>query len=320
MGHYTHAVGNPPYVRWSRIPKALKQLYDKHLSGSVLGGDLFLPFLDRALEATLQTGQFGFICSDRWRYMAFAEHFRQKWLPKLKIHSERSVQPAEAFEDDVDSYATILIASKLSLGETKTPEVITRRKGKTLCELGCTVRVGPALGHTPAYVLDAKENDVERKLLRPWIDGSEIENGVITWNGRRVIVMYGSNGKLIDFERFPRLRERMERFRARLEQRSIVANGALWYRPIDRVCAADWSRPKLLVPEIAKIPRVAIDRSGAIPSHGVYAIFAPDDDVDAIYARLGNGKLAAGLDGIAPRVKGGFVRCYKRFLLMARFS
>jgi adenine-specific DNA-methyltransferase len=317
--HYTHAVGNPPYVRWSRIPKALKHLYDKHLSGTVLGGDLFLPFLDRALEATLQTGRCGFICSDRWRYMAFAESFRQKWLPKLKIHSERSIHSTEAFVDDVDSYPTILIASKLSSVAAKAPAVITGRKGETLSELGCTVKVGPALGHTPAYVLDPKENDVERNLLLPWLDGSEIEAGVITWSGRRVIVMYGSNGKLIDLERFPRLRKRMECFRAQLERRSIVANGAPWYRPIDRVCAADWSRPKLLVPEIAKIPRVAIDRSGAIPSHGVYAIFAPDDDVEAIYVRLENGRLAEALDSIAPRVKGGYVRCYKRFLLMARF-
>jgi hypothetical protein len=251
--------------------------------------------------------------------MAFAESFRQKWLPKLKIHSERSVHSKRAFVDDVDSYATILIASKLSLGAAETPAIITRRKGETLSQLGCTVKVGPALGHTPAYVLDPKENNVERNLLRPWIDGSEIQAGGITWSGRRVIVMYGLNGKLIDIERFPHLRRRMESYRARLEHRSIVANGAPWYRPIDRVCAADWSRPKLLVPEIAKIPRVAIDRSGAIPSHGVYAIFAVDDDVDAIYARLKNGKLAAALDGIAPHVKGGFVRCYKRFLLMARF-
>jgi len=98
-----------------------------------------------------------------------------------------------------------------------------------------------------------------------------------------------------------------------------VENGAPWYRPIDRVCAADWSRHKLLVPEIAKTPRVAIDRSGTVPSHGVYAIFAPNDDVDVIYEKIRDGKLAAALDGISPRVNGGYIRCYKRFLLMARF-
>ena len=70
----------------------------------------------------------------------------------------------------------------------------------------------------------------------------------------------------------------------------------------------------MLIPELAKIPRLAIDRSGAIPSHGVYAILAPGDEVEALYEKLRDGKLAEALDGIAPRVKGGYVRCYKRFL------
>ena len=59
---------------------------------------------------------------------------------------------------------------------------------------------------------------------------------------------------------------------------------------------------------------MAIDRTGAIPSHGVYAIFAPEDDIEALYEKLRDGKLAKALDGIAPKVKGGYVRCYKRFL------
>jgi hypothetical protein len=104
-----------------------------------------------------------------------------------------------------------------------------------------------------------------------------------------------------------------------LKNRSVVRAGAEWYSTIDRVRAVDWKRPKILIPELAKKPRCAIDRSGAIPAHGVYAIFAPDDDVDAIYNKLKNGRLALALDGIAPQVKGGYVRCYKRFLLMARF-
>jgi hypothetical protein len=85
------------------------------------------------------------------------------------------------------------------------------------------------------------------------------------------------------------------------------------------VRAEDWSRPKLLVPEIAKVPRVAIDLSGAIPSHGVYAIFVVDDDVSRIYDRLKSGKLAAALSDVAPRIGSEYLRCYKRFLNLARF-
>jgi hypothetical protein len=315
---YTHTVGNPPYVRWSRVPTQLKESYERVLSRTMTGGDLMLPFLDRALESLAPGGRCGFICSDRWRYMAFAEGFRTKWLPQLKIRSERSLPAGEAFTASVGSYPSILIASKAPSIRGTAPAVLTRSHGKTLAELGCSVRVGPALGHTPAYVLRPQEKDVESHLLRPWIDGSEIGAGTVLWTGRRVIIMY-QGGKLLDLTQFPRLRKRLERFRTQLMQRAIVNNGAVWYRPIDRLLASDWTRPKLLVPELAKVPRVAIDRSGAVPSHGVYAIFAHDDDVDAIYAKLKGDRLASALRGVSPRVGNDFVRCYKRFLMLARF-
>ena len=309
---FTHVVGNPPYVRWSKIPKYLKANYSHHLPRDMIGGDLFLPFLDRALESLCPEGRCGILCSDRWRFMAFAEDFRKKWLPRLDIASEDTLLAADAFVEDVDSYPTILIASKR--GEEEIPLVPAVSAGKTLTELGYVVKVGPALGHTPAFVLGSDEHDVEPELLRPWVDGSEITEGTVVWRGRRVITMYGKDGKLIEPTQFPLLMARLQRFYKKLKKRSIVHHGAPWFRTIDRVREADWTRPKLLVPELAKVPRVAIDRTGAIPSHGVYAIFAPEDDVEALYEKLRDGKLAKALDGIAPKVKGGYVRCYKRFL------
>lgn len=319
LERFTHAAGNPPYVRWSKVPPKLKAKYEAMMPSSVTVGDLFLPFLDRTLEALKPEGRFGFLCSDRWRFMGFAEGFRQKWLPALNIQSETTLSAAQAFVGDVDSYPTILIAIKRRKKKRK-PRLEKRHRKKTLTELGCIVKVGPALGHTAAFVLDADEDDVEPELLRPWIDGSDIKEGSITRSGRRVVAMYGKDGKLIDPKKFPLLLSRLKRFRKELEKRSIVQNGAVWFRTIDRVRAADWKRPKLLVPELAKVPRVTIDRSGAIPSHGVYAIFALDDDVDGLYKKLSDGRLAAALNGIAPKVKGDYVRCYRRFLLMVRLA
>ena len=318
-GGFTHAVGNPPYIRWSKIPANLKATYDDRLPRDMTGGDLFLPFLDHALEQLRSEGHCGFLCSDRWRFMAFAEAFRRKWLPALDVIAEDVLSADEAFVSNVDSYPTILIASKRSK-TARTASGHSIRKGKTLEELGYIVKVGPALGHTPAFVLQTTEDDVEPELLHPWIDSSEIVEGTVHWRGRRIVAMDGDDGKPVDLKRFPMLATRLERFASELEQRSIVRHGAEWYRTIDRVRAGDWGRPKLVVPELAKIPRLAVDRSGAIPSHGVYAIFAPDDDVDALYAKLSDGRLARALEGISPKVKGGYVRCYKRFLLSVRLS
>jgi hypothetical protein len=314
---FTHAVGNPPYVRWSRLPPSLKKEYDKQVPEAMTGGDLFVPFLDRALDSLEPDGRCGFVCSDRWRYMAFAEAFREKWLPKLHIKSEQPISASDAFDTNVDSYPTVLVAAKTANGQ-RAPAVIKSVHGKTLAELGCTVRVGPALGLTSAYVLGPDERDVEPHLLQKWIDGSEISERTLNWTGRRVIAMNENDGDLLVLNHHPRLKKRLSRFKERLEQRSIVKNGALWYRPIDRVRRSDWSRPKLLIPELAKVPRVCIDRTGAIPSHGVYAIFADDDDITAVYNRLANGKLAEALSGVAPRVKGDYLRCYRRFLMMIR--
>ena len=316
---FTHVVGNPPYVRWSKIPACLRQVYTSRLPSDVTGGDLFVPFLDRALEQLKADGRCGFVCSDRWRYMGFAESFRHKWLPALDVHCEDSLPAAEAFVSSVMSYPSVLVASKRR--DRRFPRPSRRNHGRgTLMELGHVVRVGPALGHTPAFVLGRDEDDVEPELLHPWVSSAEIAEGSISWRGRRIIAMYDAKGLLLDLARFPLLAARLERFAEPLRRRSIVRKGAPWYRTIDRVRATDWSRPKLLVPELAKIPRLAIDRTGAIPSHGVYAIFAKDDNVDALYAKLRNGRLHDALKGSAPRISGGYIRCYKRFLTGVQVS
>src|SRR5260370_28550096 len=192
--------------------------------------------------------------------MAFAERFRRKWLPRIIIKSERKSSSVEAFDDNVDSYPTILIGSKRPLGE-KTHKLRKVKRGKPYADLGCVVNVGATLGHTPAYVVAPHEDDVEPELLQPWIDGTEIAEGRLSWKGRRVVVMYGNDEKLVDLKRFPLLRARLRRFNARLQTRSIVINGAPCFRPIHRVIAANWSRPKLLVPKLAKTTRLAIHRT-----------------------------------------------------------
>jgi hypothetical protein len=281
------------------------------------GGDLFVPFLDRSLESLREDGRCAFLCSDRWRFMAFGEGFRRKWLSRLRIDRETPVSAADVFVNRVGAYPSLFVAQVQSrAARFPTPAVIP--PGQLLADAGYSVRVGPALGCSLAFVLEKGERDVESSLLRPWISASEVLEGTVSWHGRRVVAINGKDGRLVELSRYPKLAARLERHRTDLEQRSIVANGAKWYRAIDRVRADDWRRPKLLVPEMAQVPRVALDLTGGIPSHGVYAIFAKDDDVLPLLSKLSNGGLARALDGLAPRVGQGYVRCYRRFLNMIR--
>ena len=69
------------------------------------------------------------------------------------------------------------------------------------------------------------------------------------------------------------------------------------------------------MPEISKPPRVAMDVNGAVPSHGVYAIFARNAAaIEGLYSILMERGLARALEGVAPTLASGHVRCYERFL------
>ena len=315
---FTHVVGNPPYLRWSKIPIALRRTYEMHLTPEVAKGDLFLPFLDKALEYMDSDGTCAILCSDRWQFMAYAQDFREKWLPRLKIHSNQSILATDAFIGHVDTYPTILVAQKQTTPNTVRP-MSNHPTGKTLEELSFTIRVGPALGFTQAFVLRPEEQCVEPELLNPWVDSTEILEGSVEWKGRRVITMFTDEGELLDIRRFPKLEKHLSTYRPELVNRRIVRDGAPWYRPIERVRAREWSGPKLLIPELVKVPRLALDRSGLIPSHGVYAILPLENaDIEDLYKRLSNGGLASALLGIAPKVKNGYVRCYRHFLRKIR--
>ena len=311
---YTHVVGNPPYVRWRKVPSRLRGAYEKRMP-EMARGDLYLPFLDRTLEELKPGGRCGFVCSDRWQYAAYATGFRRKWLPRIDVDANWPMEAADAFKRDVSAYASVLIASKRESAKGEEyGAVASAKRGRSLAELGCTIRVGPALGVTRAFVLEGNFVDVEPELLLPWVDPSEVREGRVAWRGRFVVSMFDEDGKLRNLQQYPRLARHLEKYRSDLTERYIVRHGAPWYRTIDRLLAADWCRPKILLPDIAKRPRVAFDQRGYVPSHGVYAIFAAPDQLDRVYEALRDGGLAEGLDGVAPRIKNGYVRCYKRFL------
>ncbi len=325
---FTHVVGNPPYVRWSRVPEDLRKRYERSLPAHAAKGDLCLAFVSQAMGRLADDGRLGFLCSDRWLYSGYAEEFRHIVLPEFVIESRESAHDEDVFDSLVDAYPIKLIARRRKLGRRRRSRSMTgndavaarrtyenwRRKYPTLEEAGCRIRVGPALGPERAFVGVADEIDVEPELLRPYVGPKELTADGIAWRGRFVICMHDDEGKLRDLADFPRLAARLNIFRAALDDRAIAHNGAPWYRPIDRVIGKAWSKPKILIPEMSKTPRIVVDRSGMIPSHGIYAIFSDEWPIDVLASVLRSGVLWTTLKAIAPRTKGGAFRCYKRFI------
>ena len=311
-GVFTHIVGNPPYVRWSKLPDEIKTTYREILPKFVTKGDLILPFLHRSFEALAPKGRCVLVCSDRWRYTAYGADFRRRWFTELKFDFQRFEEPTKVFDRNVNVQAELLTAVRGRPQNSQGAQSLIR--GKTLKDMGCTIQVGPALGITEAFVLGADEEDVEHKLTHPWIHTKDVRSGTIHWSGRRVISPFDHEGNLIDLEQYPLFERRVKRFEDRLRSRYIVRTGSDWYRTIQKIQPSKWSSPKLLIPEMAKFPRIAMDYSGSIPSHGIYVIFHCDNEIEDIYDRLKDGKLAEYLKPIAPVINGGYTRCYRHIL------
>ena len=64
--------------------------------------------------------------------------------------------------------------------------------------MGCTVRVGPVLGFTRAFVLVPDVDVVEPRLLLPWLDAREIRDGMIRSSHRHIISLFDDAGTLVD--------------------------------------------------------------------------------------------------------------------------
>jgi len=332
---FSHIVANPPYVRWANVPKNLAKTYSKRLPKEVTRGDLCISFIAKMIDTCAPNGQIGLLSSDRWLYSGYAETFRQKWLPHIEIKEFKEVMPSEAFVNKVSAYPVAFVLRKklvsngaaakqlYKLGRSKgtresraAAKLLSgwNRKFAPIEQNGCRVRVGPALGHEPAFV--AKKNDfsVEDKLLIPFVRPREIVNDEIDWNGFWALCVNTPDKGLIDLSEYPLAQRRLKTYKTNLIGRSCVNKSESWFKTIDKTEKSMWAGEKLLIPELSKFPRVAHDELGFMPSHGIYAIFSEQWPLKILRALLACGVLGAVLSATAPKLNGGFYRCYKRFL------
>ena len=344
----THIGTNPPYIRWCRIPSKIGNTYRAILPKEITRGDLCVAFLARIIDVASKGAYIGVLSSDRWLYSAYAESFRNEWLRKVEIIDLISVSPSSAFQRNV-STSPIICILKRKMSETKesgdsikkTVYSHTRQhdnawsspKMKIYCQsghlevvrkwrrmyppiehAGCRIKVGPALGHEPAYIGPRKELEIEKELLVPYVTAKEIKNGVIRWSERWAICMGASDGGFVDLSKYPLAEAHLEKFKEILIKRTCVRHQEFWYRTIDRTIPSDWSDEKILVREISRSPCAVYDSVGYMPSHGIYAIFSHEWPVEVLSNLLSTGILKIVMETIAPRMPNGDLRCYKRFL------
>lgn len=321
----THVVANPPYIRWSKLPSALAEIYRKRLPPLATRGDLAVAFLDRMLEWLPSEGKLVALVSDRWMYAQYGDEFVRDCIERgwaTEVLEERPVKP---FVRSVGAYSAIVRMSspRASGASGRTPRAaaralhsrLTHRHG-ILADTDCRIRVGPALGCGDAFVVSAGEvGRVESTLLRPLITRTGLVDGAAIPGSTLVAAPWDAQGRLFALEEVPLFAAWIGERRDRLAHRSCIKAGRHWWRTIDAI-GTNWANaPKLLVPELCREAKAYLDVTDALPAHSIYAIWPGDWPIETLQKVLNAGLLQLTAEAEAPALQQGWFRLYRRFLL-----
>ena len=116
---YTHAIGNPPYVRQELIPDALMAEYRRRFATIYDRADIYIPFIERSLSLLAPGGQLGFICADRWMKNRYGGPLRELVAQKFRLKHFVDMVDTDAFHSDVIAYPAIVVIGKEKPGATR---------------------------------------------------------------------------------------------------------------------------------------------------------------------------------------------------------
>lgn len=106
---FDFVVGNPPYVRYERIPAELLAEYRQRHKTMQGRTDLYIPFFERALSLLAPGGALGFLSPDRWMKNLYGASLRE--LVSTRYHLKTCVDMAKCgvFQSDVGVYPVVSV-------------------------------------------------------------------------------------------------------------------------------------------------------------------------------------------------------------------
>jgi len=111
-GLFDVVVGNPPYVRQALIADVLMAEYRARYRTIYDRADLYVPFIERALDSLSEGGQLGFICADRWMKNRYGGPLRQLVAKDFHLKIYVDMVDTPAFHSDVIAYPAIFVIAK----------------------------------------------------------------------------------------------------------------------------------------------------------------------------------------------------------------
>lgn len=307
--------GNPPYMRFARLPDAFKGIYGD-LVPKLARGDLQHAFLDRCRHDLVAGGVIALVTADRWLFNDTAASLRESLGTTLGVvHLERldvescfyrpkdrrrgtppRVHPVEIVLAHTGNDTRALGAAPLS------PDAIHHdAEGDTLLGDIATVRLAPYVGPAGGFLLSATEAArFPSEFLVPAIDLDDVDfdNGVVGPPRRFVL--------RLDPKVEPEGAVR-DHLLSRLDRMPKKVRTGKWWRPPENPDVA-LDRPSLLIPRIARSLRVAIVDAGILPVNHNLSIVTDEKGtgLEQIRDRLLSQPVQEWVAANAPRLEDGF--------------
>jgi len=352
---FSHIVGNPPYIRWDAIPARLRESYKARFLSFKQRADVYVAFIERALEFLQSDGQLGFLCPGNWTRNGYGGSVRELLTSKGYLKKIVDFSDVDSFEQSADAYPCFFVFQKdrngsteifsmsdgeklsragaavrrrfnssavpLLLSSSSEIEDVLKRAERNLPKLeeaGCTVRVGSATGCNTVFLGSAEEPDVEKDRLLPFVNARSIHNGITVWHGTKIVNVFDEDGRLVTLSKFPKLRAYLRKHKSQLRARAKASKSKYWWRSID-VLHPDWYRSsKLLVVDISAKAVIGLDRKGYCAGSGVYQIKSTGWPLEELLTLLSAGVLGLFISGLSAGTKKGFHRFQKRHICNVR--
>ncbi len=167
---FTHAVGNPPYVRHDVIPDVLMAEYRQRYSTIYDRADIYVPFIEKSLRALGTGGKLGFICADRWMKNRYGKKLREFVSKAYHLTTYVDMVGTDAFHSEVSAYPAITVIKRCAPEHGKRGKSVTRFfarpeiNGKTLGRLARELTMPKLMPST-----DVREIDRIVAGGEPWI-------------------------------------------------------------------------------------------------------------------------------------------------------
>jgi hypothetical protein len=214
------------------------------------------------------------------------------------------------------------------LASVEAKQLVARLRSisRDLGSLTATISKGIWTGKKEAFVLENEERqmDIESELLRPVVDGRDVDRYIFDPAGKAIIYPYrleGDSLKVVDIQAFPEAKGYLAQYRSDLEKRrnwgeTILEAGRAWYEIWNPSPALQ--KPKILVQDIADRSRFSFDPKGEVLAMDTCYAIVPEADIELsgwmLLGLLNSTLLEFVFRQSSPTVQGGFYRYKTQYL------